>query len=77
MFCPNCEELYKPRQKCSEIDGAYFGQSFPQLFLMTYPELKSNFIYKNYIPKLYGFKIYKKRGSEYYVPPEKRDTNTK
>jgi casein kinase II subunit beta len=35
VFCPNCEEVYKPRQKCSEIDGAYFGSSFPQIFFMV------------------------------------------
>jgi len=35
VFCPKCEEIYKPRQKCTEIDGAYFGPSFPQVFFMV------------------------------------------
>jgi casein kinase II subunit beta len=35
VFCPKCEEIYKPRQKCSEVDGAFFGTSFPQVFLLV------------------------------------------
>ncbi len=35
VFCPKCEEVYKPRQKCSEMDGAFFGVSFPQYFLLV------------------------------------------
>lgn len=35
VYCPKCKEIYKPRQKCSDIDGAYFGLSFPQIFLMV------------------------------------------
>jgi casein kinase II subunit beta len=35
VYCPKCQEIYKPRQKCSEIDGGYFGISYPQLFLMV------------------------------------------
>ena len=35
VFCPKCEDIYKPRQKCNEIDGAFFGSSFPQIFLLV------------------------------------------
>jgi len=35
VFCPKCEDIYKPRQKCSEVDGAFFGTSFPQVFLLV------------------------------------------
>ena len=70
-----CEEIYKPRQKCSDIDGAFFGISFPQLFLMvkkiliqTYPSLNPKMKFKQYEQKLYGFRLYKKVGSKYYVP---------
>jgi casein kinase II subunit beta len=35
IFCPKCQEIYKPKLKCQEIDGAYFGISFPQAFLMV------------------------------------------
>ena len=39
------------------------------IIVQAYPDLvatKENM--KNYIPKLFGFKIYKKRGSKYYKP---------
>ena len=39
VFCPLCEEVYKPRQRVNDLDGAYFGTSFPQAFLMNYPDL--------------------------------------
>jgi len=35
IFCPRCEEIYNPKQKLKEMDGAYFGTNFPQLFLMV------------------------------------------
>jgi hypothetical protein len=49
------------------VDGAFFGTSLPQIFLLTYPDLnpKINPL-KQYIPKIYGFKIFGKRGSKYY-----------
>ena len=37
IFCPKCEDVYFPRSKYQgNIDGAYFGTTFPHLFLMTY-----------------------------------------
>ena len=69
VFCPKCEEIYKPRQKVSDIDGAYFGTSFPQSFLLSYPDLANISQLSNlqeYKPTLYGFKVYKKKGSKYY-----------
>lgn len=35
VFCPRCEEIYIPKKKCPDIDGAYFGCSFPYIFLMV------------------------------------------
>ena len=81
MFCPQCQEVYKPRDlfygygngggkiyKFDLPDGIYFGTSFPQAFLMTFPDLDPR---KNdnprYIPKLYGFRIFGKYGSKYYT----------
>ncbi|KAG6515495.1 hypothetical protein ZIOFF_025909 [Zingiber officinale] len=40
-YCPKCEDIYYPRSKYQgNIDGAYFGTTFPHLFLMTYGHLK-------------------------------------
>ena len=33
VYCPKCHDVYIPRQKQLDIDGAYFGTSFPHIFL--------------------------------------------
>jgi hypothetical protein len=42
-----------------DIDGTYFGTTFPHLFLMTYPHLKPHKPVQQYIPRVFGFKIHK------------------
>lgn len=71
VFCPRCEEVYLPKSRSVNIDGAYFGTSFPHLFLKHYPEavILPPKIYL-YEPKIYGFKVYGKRGSKYFKPTE-------
>ena len=80
VYCPRCQDVYIPRSKQLDIDGAYFGTSFPHIFmkvrfsfvmfpylnffLQTYPELIPNGPPK-FIPKIYGFKIFGMRGSKY------------
>ena len=32
LFCPCCEDVYLPK-RCKDMDGAYFGCSFPHIFL--------------------------------------------
>ena len=39
VFCPRCEEVYVPRNRFVDIDGAYFGCSFPSIFFQTFPDL--------------------------------------
>lgn len=69
LYCPVCEEVYKPhklKKKPIEIDGAYFGTSFPQIFLMHYPDLNpKNKKNEHFIPKIYGFRVFGKNGSKY------------
>jgi casein kinase II subunit beta len=36
VYCPKCEEVYVPRIKFVDIDGAYFGCSFPHIFLQVF-----------------------------------------
>ncbi|KAI5805965.1 casein kinase II regulatory subunit-domain-containing protein [Geopyxis carbonaria] len=40
LFCPSCCDIYvPPNSRFQHVDGAYFGTTFPSLFLMTFPEL--------------------------------------
>lgn len=58
LFCPRCEEAYYPRSKYhGNIDGAYFGTTFPNLFFLTYPQLKPQKPLEHYVPRVFGFKI--------------------
>jgi hypothetical protein len=70
VYCPRCEEVYVPKIRSVNIDGAYFGTSFPHHFIKHFKQavLLPPKIY-HYEPKIYGFKIVGKRGSKYYDPP--------
>jgi casein kinase II subunit beta len=71
VFCPRCEEVYLPKFRNINIDGAYFGTSFPHAFLKHYPEaiiLPPKIFY--YEPKIFGFKVAGKRGSKLFQPPQ-------
>ncbi|GAB4861999.1 Putative casein kinase II subunit beta-4 [Ancistrocladus abbreviatus] len=60
IYCPKCEDVYYPRSKYQgNIDGAYFGTTFPHLFLMTYRNLRPQKAVQNYVPRVFGFKIHK------------------
>ncbi|KAH1106485.1 hypothetical protein J1N35_010253 [Gossypium stocksii] len=60
IYCPRCEDIYYPRSKYQgNIDGAYFGTTFPHLFLMTYGHLKPQRASQSYVPRVFGFKIHK------------------
>ena len=65
VYCPKCEDVYLPRMKFVDIDGAYFGKSFPIIFFQTFPELVPDEAKKLYIPKIFGFKIFGQVGSKY------------
>ncbi|XP_073106183.1 casein kinase II subunit beta-1 isoform X2 [Elaeis guineensis] len=59
IYCPKCEDIYYPRSKYQDVDGAYFGTTFSHLFLMTYGHLKPQKPLQRYIPRVFGFKIRK------------------
>ena len=59
VFCPRCEDVYFPRSKYQgNIDGAYFGTTFPHLFLMTNQYLRQPKPTQSYTPRVFGFKIH-------------------
>nr|XP_043607919.1 casein kinase II subunit beta-1-like [Erigeron canadensis] len=60
IFCPKCEDIYTPQSRFQDnLDGAYFGSTFPHLFLMTYGHLKPQKTSQDYIPRIFGFKVHK------------------
>ncbi|XP_017638282.1 casein kinase II subunit beta-1 isoform X5 [Gossypium arboreum] len=60
IYCPRCEDIYYPRSKYQgNIDGAYFGTTFPNLFLMTHGHLKPQKATQSYVPRVFGYKIHK------------------
>jgi casein kinase II subunit beta len=61
IYCPRCEDIYYPRSKYQgNIDGSYFGTTFPHLFLMSYGHLKPQKLTQSYVPRVFGFKLHKK-----------------
>lgn len=60
-FCPRCMELYYPKTaRHGTLDSAYFGTTFPHLFLLTYPELiPTGDSSEKFIPRVFGFRINK------------------
>ena len=65
VYCPKCKEVYIPRMRFVDVDGAYFGCSFPHIFLQTFPDCIPKEKPEMYIPKIYGFTIFGKKGSRY------------
>lgn len=57
-FCPKCQEIYYPRSKYQgNVDGAFFGTTFPHLLLMTYPGMRPQQSPERYVPRVFGFKL--------------------
>jgi len=66
IYCPRCQDLFHPKSsRQANIDGAYFGSTFPHLFLLTQPELIPPRPTQGYVPRIYGFRINKE--SLYYM----------
>ena len=65
VYCPRCQEVYVPRQKQLDIDGAYFGTSFSNVLFKAYPDLYPKEGPLTYMPTIYGFKIFGQKGSKY------------
>lgn len=61
IFCPKCEQVYAAKSKYRELDGAFFGMSFPQIFLQTYPTLLPLEVPRPFVPRVFGFRIHKQK----------------
>jgi casein kinase II subunit beta len=49
----------------NDVDGSFFGCSFPHLFMAVFPELEPIRVTQEYIPRIYGFKVHRKKGSTF------------
>merc|ERR1712137_616878 len=58
VFCQGCHGLFFPKStRQANIDGAYFGTTFPHLYLMTHPDMIPAKPSQTYVPRVYGFKV--------------------
>jgi len=75
LFCPKCQDIYYPKlNRHNNLDGSYFGTTFPHLLLQTYPELVPTKPSFSYVPRIFGFKIHK---SSTNYPRPAREKNKK
>jgi casein kinase II subunit beta len=59
LYCPRCQDIFYPKfSKHGQIDGAYFGTTFPHLLLQVFPELIPHPPRYTYVPRVFGFKIH-------------------
>ena len=59
LFCACCRELYDHNVPGGNyIDGAFFGSTFPHLFLQTYGDLRPPVCARKYVPRVFGFKVH-------------------
>ena len=77
IYCPKCEDIFVPKGQRSAhstsgkgckalLDGAYFGKSFPLIFLMNFQKLAPEFGPETFTPSVFGFKICGQPGSKYF-----------
>lgn len=60
LYCMRCEDIYVPKSTAhSQIDGAYFGTSLPQLFILSQQIRLAPYQDRivKYVPKVFGFRI--------------------
>ena len=65
IFCPVCKQIYVPKGRVAELDGAYFGTSLPNMFLLTFPNavttrpsVPTEAAIQYFSPRVFGFKVH-------------------
>lgn len=81
IYCPNCNDIYTPNTPTSmnlviflriDIDGAYIGTTFANLFFMTYPHHLVKEPIPTYTPTVFGFKIHSSSDYNQIKPKTKK-----
>lgn len=58
LYCPTCLDVYTPpNSRFQNVDGAFFGTTFPHLFFLTFPDLIKPVACTPYEPRIYGFRV--------------------
>ena len=65
VFCMGCNETYENNVHSAFLDGAFYGPSYPQFFLLYNKKINVSQINEKYVPQIHGFKIYGKHGSAF------------
>lgn len=63
LYCPKCQDIYYPRSsRHRTLDGAFWGTTFPHLFLMHLRESGKTISKpkQKYVPRVYGFRLREK-----------------
>lgn len=62
-YCPRCQEVYdfSNNEDHWDIDGAYFGSSFPHTFFLTYCHFLPLEPPIPYVPKVFGFRVHQRK----------------
>ncbi|KRH94258.1 Casein kinase II, beta subunit [Pseudoloma neurophilia] len=61
LYCNNCNNVFDPENSLSSLDGCAFGNTFPHLLTLTYKDKFTKKKYGNYVPRIFGFKIYSEK----------------
>lgn len=67
IYWPLWKDLYSPKRLSKDVDGCAYGPGFPQALMLAYPDLALDEGPSQYVPKLYGFKIFGLKGSKYEI----------
>jgi casein kinase II subunit beta len=59
MLCCRCRQIYLPtKERHRALDGAFWGKTFPHLFLLQYPQRSGADKMPAVVPTIYGFRIH-------------------
>ncbi|XP_033170398.1 suppressor-of-stellate-like protein [Drosophila mauritiana] len=72
VYCPRCNDIFKPRSRNEMLDGAMFGTSFPHMFFMQLPMLRPQPPVEKYVPRIHGFRLHESA----LKPLESRESST-